>query len=226
MSSRVYGGMLNLFLPSLISLKAISALGCFHGSLARLGLARLVRDRLRACIVCPLLHLRLFVSAWTRSITDADSVWSGGSAIGLARTNRDFYTIPVNQPLSGRIFHRRTPLVGPSAARSLINRLAEGARSGGTARFEWRQWLARKWDNYAPSHHIGKPRRLPHLSEPSDLQLFEPSSPAGLFLQKPISWALICRRKVIWIAPLALTKLSRGRDRARLHEKPNQLANR
>ena len=85
MSSRVYGGMLNLFLPSLISLKAISALGCFHGSLARLTLARLVRNRLRACIVCPVLHRRRRCLDTSRFyITDADSVWSGGSVIGLA----------------------------------------------------------------------------------------------------------------------------------------------
>jgi hypothetical protein len=132
MSSRVKRGMLNLLLPSLISLKAISALGCFHGSLARLTLARLVRHRLRACIVCPVLHRRRRCLDKSRfDITDADPVWSGGSVIGLAHTNRDFYTIPVNQPLSGRIFHR--PAIGPSAARSLtINQPVgvEGARSG------------------------------------------------------------------------------------------------
>src|SRR5262249_4349981 len=109
MSSRVYGGMLNLFLPSLISLKAISALGCFHGSLARLTWARLVRDRLRACIVCPycigaflsvLGHVSLLHHGCRLSV-----VW--GSVIGLAARIVIFYTIPVNQPLSGRIFHRR-----------------------------------------------------------------------------------------------------------------------
>src|SRR5215472_14274015 len=85
MSSRVYGGMLNLFLPSLISLKAISALGCFHGSLARLTLARVVRDRLRACIVCPYcIGAFLSVLGHVSLLHHGGSVWSGGSVIGLA----------------------------------------------------------------------------------------------------------------------------------------------
>jgi hypothetical protein len=102
--------MLNLFLPLLISLKAISALGCFpwvagtpnFGSSGPRSLARLHRlPRIASAPFCQCLDTSRFY------ITDADLVWSGGSVIGLATRIVIFYTIPVNQPLSGRIFHRR-----------------------------------------------------------------------------------------------------------------------
>jgi hypothetical protein len=80
--------------------------------------------------------------------------------------------------------------LGSGFGSGLCNGLGPG-RSGGTARFEALQWLARKWGNYAPSHHNGKLRRLPHLSEASDFQF--PTVPHPSCLQKPISYALICQ---------------------------------
>ena len=61
-------------------------------------------------------------------------VWGFGDR--PSRTNRDFYTIPVNQPLSRRIFHRRARWSAHAARSLTIDQPVslEGARSGGTAR--------------------------------------------------------------------------------------------